>query len=151
MSRSIPNAEGVEISNQHPRREPDVAALRAFVRKAQRAAGLKQAMAVRLMDDAGIRALNRDYRGKDAATDVLTFATGDVAISLDTAARQARARRHSLETEVKILLLHALLHLAGYDHETDRGEMRARERELRRELGLPAGLIERTMRTWPTC
>ena len=114
---------------------------------------------MRLVDDAAIRALNRDYRGKDAATDVLSFPAapepfalrgrrerahlGDLAVSVETAGRQAAAEGHDLETELRILLLHGILHLAGHDHELDGGEMRARERELRRELGLPAGLIER--------
>lgn len=68
---------------------------------------------------------------------------GDLAVSLDTAALQAADHGHSLRDEVRILLLHGLLHLAGEDHETDQGQMAERERALRRELKLPAGLIER--------
>jgi probable rRNA maturation factor len=68
---------------------------------------------------------------------------GDLAISLETAERQARAYGHSLEEEVKVLLLHGVLHLAGMDHETDAGEMAAREGELRERLGLVGGLIGR--------
>jgi probable rRNA maturation factor len=104
------------------------------------------------MDDAAIAGLNRAFRRHDAPTDVLSFPAetagyaGDIAISLDTARRQARARRHSLDQEIRILLLHGLLHLAGYDHETDDGAMRRREHVLRRELGLPPGLIERAQR-----
>ena len=69
---------------------------------------------------------------------------GDLAISLETASRQAKRFGHTLKEEVCILLLHGLLHLAGYDHEQDRGTMARKELRLRKELGLPAGLIERT-------
>ena len=68
---------------------------------------------------------------------------GDLAISLETAARQAARFGHSLRDEVRVLLLHGVLHLAGFDHETDAGEMAAREAELRRELGLETSLIAR--------
>lgn len=107
--------------------------------------GLNRELALRLMDDQAIRTLNHRFRGKDAPTDVLTFASGDIAISLETAQRHAQALGHSLETEVKVLILHALLHAAGYDHERDHGQMLRRERQLRRKLGLPAGLIERAV------
>lgn len=125
---------------------------RRFLAAARAAAGVRAPVGVRLMSDAAIRRLNRQFRHRDQATDVLSFPSpdsayaGDIAISLPTAARQARAHGHSLEIEVRILLLHALLHLAGMDHETDQGEMRARERRLRRRLGLPSGLIERAHR-----
>ena len=69
---------------------------------------------------------------------------GDIAISADIAAANAADIGHSTETELRILILHGLLHLAGYDHETDDGEMNARETKLRQQLGLPTGLIERT-------
>ncbi len=69
---------------------------------------------------------------------------GDIAIAREIAAANARILGHSLTTELKILILHGLLHLAGYDHESDNGEMTARESQLRQELGLPFGLIERT-------
>ena len=83
--------------------------------------------------------MNRRFRHKDEATDVLTFelrstqanTAGDLAISAEIAAANAAELGHSTETELKILILHGLLHLAGYDHETDRGEMQAREAELR--------------------
>ena len=71
---------------------------------------------------------------------------GEIAISMERAAEQARERGHSLEDEVEILLLHGVLHLVGMDHETDRGRMARAERRHRRELGLPAGLIERVRR-----
>jgi probable rRNA maturation factor len=130
-------------------------ALTRFLRRARSVVRLPGAVDVLLTSDPGIRRLNREFRGKNKATDVLSFPTpeeiseehaGDLAISLDTAARQAEACGHSLEVELKVLLLHGLLHLAGEDHETDNGEMAAREAELREELRLPSGLIERTER-----
>ncbi len=94
--------------------------------------------------------LNRRYRRKDKPTDVLSFPSrvpgvvGDIAISLEIADVNAAELGHSLATEVKVLILHGLLHLAGFDHEKDNGEMLAREATVRRELGLPVGLIERS-------
>lgn len=126
-----------------PRAPLSIEGLGAFTRQARARMGGQPPVAVRFMDDDGIRRLNRRYRGKDSATDVLSFPTRDVAISLETAARQAQEFGHSVETEVKVLLLHALLHLAGHDHETDDGRMARRERELRLELGLPLALTER--------
>ena len=104
-----------------------------------------------LTGDATLRRLNRTFRGKNKATDVLSFpaaesaagVAGDLAISLETAARQAARFGHSLRDEVRVLLLHGVLHLAGFDHEADEGEMASREAELRRELGLETGLIAR--------
>ena len=93
--------------------------------------------------------LNRRFRGKNRPTDVLSFPSetpklaGDIAISAEIAAANAAEMGHSPQTELKVLILHGLLHLAGYDHETDDGEMRTRETTLRRRLGLPVGLIER--------
>ena len=100
-----------------------------------------------------IRRLNRQFRGTNKATDVLSFPAdplvqseekGDLAISVPTALRQARQQGHPLGIELKVLILHGLLHLAGFDHETDNGEMARRERLLRARLRLPEGLIERT-------
>jgi probable rRNA maturation factor len=71
------------------------------------------------------------------------MSVGELAISAEIAAANAAALGHSTETELRILILHGLLHLAGYDHETDKGEMRARELKLRMQLKLPVGLIER--------
>ena len=99
---------------------------------------------VLVCDDRAIRALNRSYRGKDAATDVLSFPSGDrlpeggsylgdIAISLDTAGREAQAAGIGTIEEIERLLIHGLLHLAGFDHETDGGEMRALERTIRRK------------------
>jgi len=133
-------------------RLPSARTLALFLSKAQAAVRLKGQVTVLLTTDAAIRKLNRQFRGKDKATDVLSFPAegvgaegiaGDLAISVTTALRQGTACGHSLGTELKVLMLHGLLHLAGYDHETDAGEMARRERLLRAKLGLPQGLIER--------
>ena len=134
--------------------QTDHAALRRFFNRLCTDLDVRAEIGVRLMDDAGIQRLNRDFRHHDTPTDVLSFPAsdlatpggnylGDIAISRDTAARQARAQGHSLDTEIKILLLHGVLHLLGHDHETDGGAMRRRERALRLQYGLPPGLIER--------
>ena len=104
---------------------------------------------VALAPDARVRALNRQFRRKDTATDVLSFPSGesdnlgDIVIASGVAARQARAAGHSLQTELRVLALHGLLHLLGYDHEDDDGRMARLERRLRRQGGLVEGLIER--------
>jgi probable rRNA maturation factor len=128
------------------------AGLTRFLNRARTAVGLEGEVDVLLSDDAALRTLNKNFRGKNKATDVLSFPApdeiaqlhaGDLAISLETANRQAATYGHSLRDEVRILLLHGLLHLSGLDHETDDGEMAAREAELRVELGLSNSLIER--------
>lgn len=129
-------------------------ALTAFVAQACRAAGLKGSVTVLVTSSRQMRALNSRFRGKNRATDVLSFPplapgngfAGDIALSLDIAARNARSLGHSLRAEVQILVLHGILHLAGYDHEDDQGEMAKREMRLRRQFGLPTGLIERAGR-----
>lgn len=125
--------------------------LARFLNLARRAVGLEGEIDVLLTSDAELKRLNKAFRGKNKATDVLSFpapdeaegVAGDLAISLETAARQAAEHGHTLRDEVRILLLHGVLHLAGEDHEADSGEMAAREAELRRTLRLPVGLIER--------
>lgn len=101
----------------------------------------RDSFAVRFVGDRTMRAWNRDYRGKDRTTDVLSFPgerspegwpLGDVAISVPQAARQAAARSEPLARELRVLLLHGILHCLGHDHETDRGEMDTLERRLRR-------------------
>ena len=103
-----------------------------------------------IADDRELRRLNRTFLGNDYPTDVLSFPSGmaagslgDVAISLDRAREQARDHSHSVENELKILMLHGLLHLLGMDHERDGGAMRRAESAWRRKLDLPTGLIER--------
>lgn len=105
---------------------------------------------VAIAPDTRVRALNRQFRRKDAATDVLSFPSdepgylGDIVIAAGVARRQAAAAGHALGTELRVLALHGLLHLLGYDHEHDNGEMARLERRLRRRAGLPEGLIERS-------
>jgi probable rRNA maturation factor len=139
-------------------RIPSARSLARFLREAQVAAKVRSEVTVFLTTDAEIRRLNRRFRGKDKATDVLSFAAdgpaakevaGDLAISVPTALRQASERRHSLSTEIKVLMLHGVLHLAGFDHEADDGEMARRERLLRARLRLPQGLIERVAKVRP--
>jgi probable rRNA maturation factor len=133
-------------------RLPSLRTLSQYLRDAQSAVRLRGQVTVLLTTDRKIRQLNRDFRGKDKATDVLSFPAepgpeklaGDLAISVPTARKQAVAQGNALAIEIKILILHGLLHLAGYDHETDTGQMARREKRLRSKLGLPLGLIERT-------
>jgi probable rRNA maturation factor len=128
------------------------AGLSGFLRRAQAAVGLRGEVEVLLAGDRTLRRLNREFRGKNKATDVLSFPAmaemtgvfaGDLAVSLETAQRQAAEHGHSLRDEVRVLLLHGLLHLSGMDHEVDDGEMAEREGLLRKELRLPSGLIAR--------
>ena len=106
-------------------------------------------LSVAIISDRRMRALNRQFRGKDYATDVLSFPSeergfmGDIVIAEGVAKRQAREAGHSLQTELRVLSLHGLLHLLGYDHEADDGKMARVEARLRRKAGLPEGLIER--------
>jgi probable rRNA maturation factor len=128
-------------------------ALMRFTNRARREAGLKGKVNVLVTSNAELRSLNRRFRRHDKPTDVLSFPgepeaarafAGDIAISAETASRNARALGHPLSSEIKILVLHGILHLRGYDHEGDRGEMARLELRLRRKLRLPVGLIERT-------
>jgi probable rRNA maturation factor len=132
--------------------------LTSFLNRARLAVGLHGEVEVLLSDDSTLRRLNKSFRGKNKSTDVLSFPTppeiahaqaGDLAISLETAARQAAIYGHSLRDEVRILVLHGLLHLSGLDHEIDNGEMAAREAILRRQLRLPNTLIERVSKKTP--
>ena len=131
----------------------DEASLDRFVVRAKRAAGLRGAVTILVTSSTELRRLNHRFRGKDKPTDVLSFPAemisrgrfaGDVAISAEIAAQNARRLGHSPAEEVKVLALHGLLHLAGYDHEADNGTMARREARLRDQLGLPVTLIERT-------
>jgi probable rRNA maturation factor len=149
-SGSLPDSK----ANPRDVRLPSARTLSRFLAAAQQAVGLKGQVTVLLTTDAAIRKLNRQFRGKNKATDVLSFpasgvgaegVAGDLAISVTTALSQAAEQGHSLSTEIKVLVLHGLLHLAGYDHEVDDGKMARRERLLRAKLRLPQGLIERTV------
>ena len=112
-------------------------------------ARVRGTVVVAVVPDGRVRALNRRYRGTDAATDVLSFPAGEpgqlgeIVIAGGVARRQAARARHALRTELRILALHGLLHLLGYDHEQDDGRMAQAERRLRRKGGLREGLIER--------
>jgi probable rRNA maturation factor len=133
-------------------RLPSARTLARFLSQAQAAIRLRGEVTVLLTTDAAIRILNRRFRDKNKATDVLSFPAdgigaeeiaGDLAISVPTALRQAVEQNHSLSIEIKVLILHGLLHLAGHDHEDDEGMMARRERQFRVKLNLPQGLIER--------
>ena len=108
---------------------------------------------VAVVPDARVRSLNQRYRSTDAATDVLSFPAGepgelgDVVIAAGVAGRQARQAGHSIAVELRVLALHGLLHLLGYDHEHDDGRMARLERRLRLKGGLVEGLIERGRRS----
>jgi probable rRNA maturation factor len=128
-------------------------ALDRFLVRARRAAGLKGRVNVLITTSAEMKSLNRRFRGKDKPTDVLSFPAdldvqeklaGEIAISAEMATKNARSLGHSPAEEVKILVLHGVLHLRGYDHECDNGQMARREKQLRAKLHLPQGLIERT-------
>jgi probable rRNA maturation factor len=126
--------------------------LSSFVLKASYAAGLRGAVSILITGNSNIRQLNSRFRGKNQPTDVLSFPAalpangfaGDIAVSLDVAASNARLLGHSVSDEIRILILHGILHLAGYDHESDWGEMAEKEIQLRRRFALPTGLIERS-------
>jgi probable rRNA maturation factor len=93
--------------------------------------------------DSELQKLNQKFCGKSYATDVLSFPPEDIAISFDRAAAQAAELGHSVEDELRVLMLHGLLHLAGMDHQADGGAMKRTESRWRKRLGLPSGLIER--------
>lgn len=137
-------------SNTLPKEEKAV--LRAF---AERIAGEVlegRGFTCLITGDTRLQALNRDFLKHDYPTDVLSFPApdgedlGEMAISLDRAREQAAAHGHGMLDEIQILMLHGALHLAGHDHETDKGKMRRLETKWRKTLGLPTGLIERARR-----
>jgi len=156
------------ILNQQSRVQVDLAAARALVGRLRPALGLrKRSFNVCFVDDDRIAELNRDFRGKHHATDVLSFPwqecessvtsahraqgvgaadfegfLGDVVISVETARRGAASEGHPLGREIDWLILHGLLHLLGMDHETDNGEMMALEYDLRARLNLDGGAGE---------
>jgi probable rRNA maturation factor len=137
--------------------------MREFLDEVTRRVARGRGVVCLITNDGELRRLNRQFLGKDYATDVLSFPAGDglanalpdgrasngrgslgeIAISIDRAAAQAKEHGHSLADELRILVLHGALHLAGFDHETDSGEMRDTETRWRKRFGLPQGLIER--------
>lgn len=132
-------------------------ALERFLLRARRAVKLKGTVSLLVTSSAELRSMNRQFRDKNKPTDVLSFPppaeaqprparpfAGDVAISADIARENADRLGHSLADEIKILALHGVLHLAGFDHERDNGQMARKEIRLRRQLRLPVGLLERT-------
>jgi probable rRNA maturation factor len=125
-------------------------ALRKFALRLEAEVAKGRAFDCLIAGNGELRRLNREYRRKDYATDVLSFPAvdggrfmGDLAISYERAREQAREFGHATEDELRILMLHGVLHLLGYDHETDSGRMARAEKRWRAKLGLPAGLIER--------
>lgn len=123
------------------------AQLQRFVRRAQTLAKISGEVDVLISDNQRLRELNRRFRRKNKPTDVLSFprpAGGDIAISADIASNNAARYGHGTVEELKVLVLHGMLHLAGYDHESDNGRMARAETRLRARLKLPAALIDRT-------
>jgi len=131
----------------------DRRALRQFASRLMEETAGGRPFCCRITTDKEVRELNRRFRGEDRPTDVLSFPSGDalgslgdIAIAWPYASRQAALIGHPPETELRILLLHGLLHLLGHDHETDGGRMRRLEERWRRRLGLPCGLTARASR-----
>ena len=135
----------IEVVNRQRRFKVDTEAWTTFAAKALAAIGKGESSAtIAFVSDKRIRELNRQFRGIDKATDVLSFPAdgpdelnlGDIAISVETAAAQAKENGLSFDDEIAQLILHGLLHLSGYDHETDNGEMNRLELRLRRKLDI---------------
>ena len=131
--------------------------LRAFAEVLSRRVAKQRPFSCLITGNAELRRLNRKFRHENYVTDVLSFPSeaagpaievsmGEMAISADRALKQAREHGHSLADELHILMLHGVLHLMGYDHETDLGEMAATESRWRQRLRLPQGLIERAQK-----
>ena len=158
----MPSPEGSSVTFRRVPASLRRAAIERFARTLQKDVAKGRAFATLITGDAELRRLNRDFRGKDYATDVLSFPAmvgqalpranpfsgsapflGDIAISLGRARAQAREFGHAIEQEVQILMLHGVLHLCGHDHESDSGAMARAEKRWRAKLGLPNGLIER--------
>lgn len=138
-------AFAVVVLNRQRRRRVSAARLRRVLGEAAARLRVGGELALVLTGDRAIRRLNARYRKKDKATDVLSFpgeggelGLGDVVISVESAARNARSLGRSLARELDVLALHGLLHALGHDHETDAGEMERLERRLRRQLGIQA-------------
>jgi probable rRNA maturation factor len=122
------------------------AQIQRFARRAQTLAKVKGEVDILISSNMRLRDLNRRFRHKNKPTDVLSFprpSGGDIAISADIALENAHRYGHGMAEELKILVLHGMLHLAGYDHESDNGRMARVETRLRSQLKLPASLIDR--------
>ncbi len=133
----------IEVVNRQRGLSIDTMRWSTLAEKALTAIGKSESSAtIAFVSDKRIRELNRQFRGIDKATDVLSFPAeeetnlGDIAVSVETAAAQANENGLSFEDEISQLILHGLLHLCGYDHETDNGEMNRLELRLRRKLGI---------------
>ena len=158
--------EGSSVTFRRPPKDVRPRALQLFARKMQREVARGRAFDCLITGDAEMRRLNRDFRGQDSATDVLSFPApdlalavsrprpsprraarpthlGDLSISIQRARAQGRQFGHSAEQEIRILMLHGLLHLLGMDHENGDGRMGRSEKLWRTRLGLGCGLIER--------
>jgi probable rRNA maturation factor len=136
------SSDDIPLLFRHSSRGLRSAELQEFLRRISRG----RTVTCLITDDRELRRLNRRFRGFDRATDVLSFPNergGDIAISLERAAAQAAAQGHPVFDELRILMLHGVLHLSGMDHESDSGQMARAETRWRRKLGLPVGLIER--------
>lgn len=136
-----PRSPSFVLLNRQRRRKIETRRLRAFLSRLARDLGVDgRDFSVVFIDDQTIRRYNRIYRGFDKPTDVLSFRgddsyLGDILISSETARRQAeQSRTLTFDANLRRLMLHGLLHLMGYDHETDNGEMRTIERRFRRRL-----------------
>jgi len=132
---------GIVLLNRQRRRRVAATRLRRVLTRAARALDVTGEVALVLTGDRAVRTLNARYRGKDKATDVLSFpgpggseGLGDIVISVETAARNARGLGRTLPQELDVLALHGFLHCLGYDHETDDGTMDRLEGRLRRKL-----------------
>ncbi len=128
----------------------DRSGLRAFAAKLRDEVAGGRTFTCLLTRDPEMRRLNRDFLGKDYPTDVLSFPSGarsgflgEIEISVDRAVEQAAENGHSPGEDIRILMLHGVLHLVGLDHARDRGQMRRAETRWRKTFGLPSGLIER--------
>jgi probable rRNA maturation factor len=132
----------IEVVNRQRRLQMDTQVWSNFATKALAAIGKSESSAtIAFVSDKKIRELNRQFRGIDKATDVLSFPSdgpdlGDIAVSVDMAAAQAKENGLKLDEEIAKLILHGLLHLSGYDHETDNGEMNRLELRLRKKLAI---------------
>jgi probable rRNA maturation factor len=140
----------VEVTDAEGRRLRSQALARWLERHAP--ARARGAVVIAMITDARMRKINKQFLGKDYATDVLSFPSllpgslGEMAIAIGVARRQAHEAGHTEAVEARVLALHGLLHLLGYDHETDHGEMRRAEERLRKRARLPLGLIHRATR-----